>query len=118
MPTPQETRIEDLLIEVRSVIRTLRGENGYIGLVAQVAQLEERIERLTEDVQKLSGLMTIDEFGCKFGRATHLQEEDRISKNSVTWKWIRDNLSVPLITAVMITIVNAIILSRLLPPTP
>ncbi len=129
-------RVSDLLEEVKEMNRTIRGHNGYMGMVTQIALIDKAVQDLTGSVNTIttalkgfekgltdtnerlqavqSSLDQLNETGCAFGREAHSPEksqaaaektEARLLKQTITWEWAREKLLVPVLVAVILTIV-------------
>lgn len=85
MESDERQMLQQILLISEENRRTLRGNNGNVGLVGQVAMLQQSFAAHCE--------------------ATRKAEEESEKKN-VTWWWILDKLATPAMLAIIMLLIN------------
>ena len=127
-------QMRDVIRAVDELTRTIRGHNGYVGMVTQLALTERAVSELTITVKSYSDNITelnadvknvqstldvINNRGCSYGQDIHAGSEIKdkevtheIKQNgkvdAVTWAYLREKFTVPVILAIILAVLSAL----------
>lgn len=113
--------VDELVSEVKELTRTLRGHNGYDGLLTEFRLLRQEVKFFSERIEAVNAeVQKIHLQGCNYrqkGSEATLQKFDKsLEDRAFTYKWVREKLVVPIIVAVIIGLINAIAIAKYIAP--
>lgn len=111
---------QELITEIKELTRTIRGYNGTPGMFTRLELIKQSVDNLSETIER------INERGCDYARQEsyprggdpHLQsgKPESAEKQSITFQWLVEKLTVPVLVAVIIGIINAILIAKYITP--
>jgi hypothetical protein len=118
-----EDKLNEIYNTVKDLHQTIRGFNGFEGLVSQVARIEEKqnsiektltgLDDIKDNLNSIRTLTTvINQRGCAFGQTSGihvpplLRQEN--SDENVKWRELREKLFWPIVVALILACIYAI----------
>lgn len=120
-----DDKLNQIYNTVKDLQQTIRGFNGYEGLVSHVARIEEKqnsisksligLEEIKEDINQIRTLTdVINHRGCAFGQSSGVHtptqpiKQGQDNDDNVKWKELREKLFWPIVVALVISVIHAI----------
>jgi len=120
-----DEKLTEIYNTVKDLQQTIRGFNGFEGLISQVARIEEKqnniersltvVEEIKNNLRSITTLIeVINARGCAFGQSSGVhvptQPVNKLdaSDESVKWREIRERLFWPILVSLIMLVIYAL----------